>query len=300
MTSFQSKLIALIAKPLGKRSGFIDATVTHRLAQRQATHPRKYLPPKSLGRSFDIARDKKLGWPIIELTPKSREPAFHIVYFHGGGYMLEIMAAQYQFAASLARKVTAKLTVPIFTCAPTATVDETVPKAVEIVKDILKHSNVPVVLLGDSAGAGLALVVAQELAGSTKPEDAKVAKLLLVSPWVDLEMQNPKILEIDPWDPLLSKAGLDVAASLYAGDRALNDPWLSPINGKLAELPPTTILIGSHDIFYGDAERLAEDLADAGVKVTLQKASEQLHVYPIFPTPEGRQGIEQLAEAVLS
>ena len=300
MTSFQSKLIALLAKPLGKRAGFIDADVTAKLARRQSTHPRKYAAPNSLARSFEISHDRKLGWPIYELKPKSREAAFQIVYFHGGGYILEIMPAQYQFAASLARKVSAKLTVPIFTCAPGETVETTVPKAVEIVRDIVAHSTVPVILLGDSAGAGLAVVVAQELAADKGNRAGKIAKLLLVSPWVDLEMQNPKILEIDPWDPLLSKAGLDVAAALYAGDRSLNDPWLSPINGKLQGLPPTTILIGSHDIFYGDSLKLAELLADAGVKVSLEKAFEQLHVYPIFPTPEGRLGIEQLAAAVLS
>jgi acetyl esterase/lipase len=144
------------------------------------------------------------------------------------------------------------------------------------------------------------MAVAQELAADKTLTPNTIAKLLLVSPWVDLEMQNPKILEIDPWDPLLSKAGLDVAASLYAGDRRLSDPWLSPINGKLQGLPPTTILIGSHDIFYGDSLKLAELLADAGVKVSLEKAFEQLHVYPIFPTPEGRRGIEQLADAVLN
>ena len=51
--------------------------------------------------------------------------------------------------------------------------------------------------MGDSAGGGLALALALAAKDANLPQ---FAKLILLSPWLDLKMDNPKIQELDRKD----------------------------------------------------------------------------------------------------
>jgi len=54
--------------------------------------------------------------------------------------------------------------------------------------------------MGDSAGAGLALITAQQTSARET-----LAGLTLMAPWLDLIMANPEIDEVEPRDPWLSR-----------------------------------------------------------------------------------------------
>ena len=57
---------------------------------------------------------------------------------------------------------------------------------------------------------------------------------------------------------------------------SVDDPRLSPINGKLAGLPPMLIQTGGNEIFLNEDEEFAHKAAHAGVPVTLS-------IYPGMP-----------------
>ena len=48
---------------------------------------------------------------------------------------------------------------------------------------------------------------------------------------------------------------LSRAARLYAGDRDLKEPLLSPIHGDPSALPPTVLFSGTRDLFLSNTIR---------------------------------------------
>ena len=79
-----------------------------------------------------------------------------------------------------------------------------------------------VVLVGDSAGGGYALALAQALRDRGVPQPDR---LVLIAPWVDLTGTTPGTLEAAERDPWLSYPHLSVYASFWAGT---DDPPSSP------------------------------------------------------------------------
>lgn len=103
----------------------------------------------------------------------------------------------------------------------------------------------PVVMVGDSAGANLAMAAALN-----RPDD--VGALVLMCPWLDVSLAC-----VDPaaQDLLLSVAVLQTAAVGFAGGRELTDPFVSPLFDE-RQLPPTLVVSGGQDVLAVDAWRL--------------------------------------------
>src|SRR5699024_1055480 len=80
---------------------------------------------------------------------------------------------------------------------------------------IAKVGSDNVILMGDSAGGGLALGLYEKLA-----EDAieLPIKTILISPWLDVRLENQDIQEIEKRDTILNKEALRVAGIAYAGN----------------------------------------------------------------------------------
>lgn len=75
-------------------------------------------------------------------------------------------------------------------------------------------------LIGDAAGAGLALAAAQRLRDRT---GAQPSRIVLISPWLDLTMSHPDQPAIEAADPFQARSGLLEAGRLYAGTLATDD-----------------------------------------------------------------------------
>lgn len=116
-------------------------------------------------------------------------------------------------------------------------------------------------LFGDSAGGGLALAVLQIL------RDEKIIpfpkKTVLMSPWVDLTMSNPKIGEAAERDPLLTMDCLYHAAERYIGNGDAKNAVLSPIFGRMDNLGKIFLLTGTHEILNPDCRKLKTKLMAA-------------------------------------
>ena len=145
--------------------------------------------------------------------------------------------------------------------------------------------------MGDSAGANLALVMALT-AAEKKKKNADA--LVLISPPADLRIQNPEIFKIAAIDPWLDVPGVRLATALYAQDGDLDDWRFSPITGKLANLPPTQILIGKRDILYPDTIEFAENAEKSGVDIELIVEKDMFHVWPLLDMPEAKKARQQI------
>lgn len=177
--------------------------------------------------------------------------------------------------------------------APEHTVDDTVPMVVDAWQQVVASAGGPVDLAGDSAGGGLALVLLQRLRDLGLPMPHRS---VLLSPWVDLVLDDPETLSEAPRDPVLSLLGLRGAARLYAGERDLADPWLSPLNGDLRGLGPMQAWVGTREMFLPQCRLLADRAATAsGTDLTLHLGHGLVHDWALFPMPER----ELLVDAML-
>lgn len=256
--------------------------------------PPTYEPPSRLGWRVDVvAGVSPDGWPLYEVAPRGGQSRGHVIFLHGGAYFRELRAWHWWFVESLARKTGLTVLVPINPLAPVGTADLVVPAVVGLTRDVLRWPGRPVFLAGDSAGAGMALAVAQELA---RLDDRNLAGLVLVSPWVDIACDDPGVAARENLDPWLQAPGLREAGNAYRGLLGTDHPWVSPIHGDLGGLPPMLVLSGTHDILNADAHRLVDAVTAADGDVELVEAPGMIHDYPLHPTPEGRAARAHIAD----
>ena len=266
---------------------------TRAVMEQLRAQPAPYDPPERWPSDVTVtARRLPQGWPVYDVAPAGREVRAVVLFLHGGAYFREIRPPHWRLAAHLASTVPARVVVPIYPLAPAATADVVVPVAVEVASTLVAaEAPGPVFLLGDSAGAGMALAVAQELWKEGRPP---AAGLVLVSPWVDITCTDPRMAGAGARDPWLQAPGLQAAGTAYRGPLAADHPWVSPITGPLAALPPMLVLTGTDDILTVDAQRLVSAVTEAGGAdgsvgaVDLVEAPGQIHDYALHATPEGR------------
>lgn len=282
----------------GSKRTFRSRARSEEARERGALLPTKYHPPAGMLRRLSVSVDGSAdGWPVYAVQSRTYpDVAVDVVYLHGGAYIQQITSTHWSFIEDLAQQTGARVLVPIYPLAPLSTAANTVPRTVDLVATFLRDQpHRRVVLMGDSAGAGLALTVAQAL---TTEFDCRPDQLILISPWLEVGMTAPGQRDIARHDPMLAAPGLIDAGQAYAGDLPSTDPRVSPLHGSHETLPPTLCFTGTADILSPDAEAFAARASDAGATVELDVAHGEFHVYPLLPTPRGRRARQRIYAAI--
>jgi len=250
-------------------------------------------PPKELVSHFTVRREEVDGFPVISLKEKSTSVRQYLYYLHGGAYVGEILPQQWEFIAQLAARTHAEVMVPIYPLAPEHKVGTVLSFARKALHKLEARANgLRIRMVGDSAGAGLAVALAQaEVAEKGK---CSASQMVLVSPWVDVTMENAAIAGLEEADPWLTRIGLIEAGKCYAGDAGVRDARVSPTFGKLEGLPKTDILIGTRDILLPDAKAFADKLSAAGVEFTYRQYPDMFHCWVMLDMPETRRAREEI------
>lgn len=248
--------------------------------------------PKWIGKDVTVSETTIQGMRCFTLTPSNPSGA-HVLYLHGGSYTFEISPIQYWGVAKLVRGAQVTVTVPIYPLAPSSTADKTVSWVTGLAVDLLQ-THPRLMVMGDSAGGGMALAVGQALVAMGKAP----SRLVLISPWLDVTMTNPELDGLVRRDPMLNRQDITDAGRLYAGPLDVADPVASPINGELAGLPPITMFCGTHDMLLADAHALVTRGRAAGVQIDYYEQPGGQHVYPMLPTREGRAARTQLIDVL--
>ncbi len=151
-----------------------------------------------------------------------------------------------------------------------------------------------IVFAGDSAGAGLCL--ATLLAVRDKGWGLPAAAAVL-SPWTDLARTGESyITNVEKC--LSPKGSSENASAFYAGENDRRNPYISPLYGDLANLPPLHISAGNNEILRDDSIRFAEKARIAGTEVTLKVGEGMCHCYPAFGNlfRESKQALSEICD----
>jgi len=252
--------------------------------ERTGGRPVDPAPPRVVRRWLEIDLTHRDGWPVYEARPLGARPETTIVYVHGGGYVHEIERWHWYVIGQLVREVPARCVVPIYPLAPAATAAEVVPRMAGLVAELVTESGGPTVVVGDSAGAGLAVAASFAMRDQGLPQPSR---LVLLSPFLDVTMSDERGAAVAPKDKMLRRPGLREAGRLYAGSLALEDVSVSPVNGDFRGLPPLTIFTGTHDVLDCDSQRCAQLGREAGVEVDLHEVRGAPHAFAVLPTRQG-------------
>lgn len=257
-----------------------------------------------IARVFRSASDVALepvvagGVPAHWITTPGSSAERVIFYLHGGAYVFGSIRSHGELISRLARATGGRALALEYRLAPEHPFPAAVLDAVAAYRWLLAEGTPPenIVIAGDSAGGGLTMATLLSLRDAGEP--LPLAAVCL-SPWVDLEGASASLHARAHLDPVIDRERLLKMAAHYLGGEDPRHPLASPVHADLTGLPPLFIQVGTAEVLFDDAARLAERARLAGVSVTLDAWEELIHVWQIFPMlPEAREAIERIARFV--
>jgi acetyl esterase/lipase len=244
-------------------------------------------------------RTETIGEVDVEwfVPPKaSSEPGDPlIVYLHGGGYVFGSPSTHASMIGRLATEAGVAALGIDYALAPEHDVGEARDDVVDVWQSLLAAGWQPerMAMAGDSAGGGLSLSTCVALRERDLPQPAR---LVLLSPWVDLQCDTPSYETYSDVDLGTAEMFREMAR-VASGDRAFDDPVLSPLHADLSGVPPTLIQVGGLEMIIDDCRRLGERLEAADVEVDWKAWPEMIHGFHMFDRvlPEADEAIAEAA-----
>lgn len=221
-----------------------------------------------------------MGRNIFILTPQDIEKTnLTILYFHGGAYMAEATQAHWDFLEKIANDTGATIIFPDYPLSPKYSYKDVFRMVVPLYKEVIDRiSPENLVIMGDSAGGGLSLALEERLCEDSieMPE-----KTILISPWLDVRLTNPKIDEVQKFDKQLNKETLKLAGLAYAREDGIDSYLVNPIDGDLSDLRNVIIYTGTYDILNPDVYILEQRAKEQGVEIQIKEYKEASHIWLI-------------------
>lgn len=200
-----------------------------------------------------------------------------LLYLHGGGYRMGSPKAYDAYAGALAAGASVTVVVPHYRLAPEHPFPAGVRDALAVYEELAAAPDGPIVVGGDSAGAGLAAAV---VVATTTSDVRTPDGLMLLSPWLDLHCSSS--FYETATDLFFPSATAKSARDDYLQGYPASHPLASPLLADHTGFPPTLIQVGGDEALVGDALGLAGSLADANVTCTLEVAARQGHTWPLI------------------
>ena len=232
------------------------------------------------------------------LFPETHDGRRMILYVHGGGFIAGSMNSHRDLASRIAKVCDAKVLIFNYRLAPEHPFPEGLMDVRTVYEWLIREcrDSHDIILVGDSAGAGLALSLLSELLSDRY---RLPVCSVLISPWIDLECKNLSHSENRDTDPMLSTDILKKTAALYT-HKNLSHPFISPINNDFTGITPILIQTGENEILLDDSKILTQKLKAAGAVVELEIWEGMFHVWHYFAKylSEGRQAIRGIGKFV--
>ncbi len=225
------------------------------------------------------------GFPAVTING-SYAKAAHVLMLPGGAYTLEPSDRYREMAEHIAIEHQVKVTIPQCPLAPEYTALDAHRYLVRVYSRLAaEYPEDEVFLFGDFSGGGLALSFLQELRDiGNLPMPVRTA---VVSPWLDIALNNPKIKIMKKTDPVLPVEGLKEAGVRYRGPLEPDHPFVSPLYGNWDHLGQILVFSGTEEILTPDCELLAEKAGKLQeTEIIYKKGAKMIHDWILIPCKE--------------
>lgn len=254
-------------------------------------------PEKRMYKKYSVEEEQIGGRSVFTFANKSGEDDFVILYLHGGSYKYSFFNAHWNFIGYLIDALHCKVIAPDYPVVPEADYRNVFDMMVPLYEKIASAYPGRLVLMGDSAGGGLSLALSEDIA-ENRPDLPLPVQTVLLSPWLDVTMENEEVIALQADDFFLDLNSLKAAGKAYAGDRDPSYYKASPLFGNIDRLQNIVVFTGTRDMLYPDAKRLKER---GGDKVDLREYPGMFHVWFLadgMPLPQIKRAREEIVSSV--
>ncbi|MER7453280.1 alpha/beta hydrolase [Nocardia beijingensis] len=242
---------------ISKRAARIPGPLTPLTARIiRSVYNRKRSPIVELEARFGVEASTGTagGVEVCTMVPRDGRGADrYAIYLHGGAYL--VGDARDDLAVLMAEALGFPLVSIQYRLSPEAAFPAALDDALAAYTATIEQRGTKFVLIGLSAGGGLALALMQRVRELGLPEPAGLG---LLTPWTDLARVGTSYHSLEGKDPLIRwRRQLDKAARAYAAGRDVSDPLLSPVHAPdLSGFPPSMITTGTRDLFMSNCVRM--------------------------------------------
>ena len=254
--------------------------------------------PTKIKQTCELETNTYMERNLFVITPKSEKKSnIRILYFHGGSYVAEATNKHWDFIERIVEDTGATVILPDYPLTPKYNYKDVFQMVVPLYKEIIDRVDPNnLIIMGDSAGGGLALALEERVGEENLPMPEKT---ILISPWLDVRLENPQIEEVQKNDKQLNKETLKLAGIAYAGEDGMESYLVNPIEGDLSKLKNLTILTGTYDILNPDVHILKEKAEKQGISIEVKEYEKARHIW-IIEKNSGKELEEQAYQEIIS
>ena len=249
-------------------------------------------------RGFSLDSFEINGFYCEMLIPDRAVEGKVILLLHGGAYIMGYISPYRYNACRCAKKSGNVRVLSIdYRLAPEHPFPAALEDGISAFKWLLEKGYPPdqIIIMGDSAGGGLALAVSMALRDRG---EAIPGALVLMSPWTDLPGEGSSHKEKYDVDPMFGKkaGGGSIASLLYTNDKNLKNPYVSPAYGNFKGLPPMLIHVGEYEVLLSDSISVADNATKEGIPVEFKIWKGMFHVFQMYYLliPEAKQSVDRI------
>ena len=220
-----------------------------------------------------------------------------ILFLHGGAYIYPPVFFHWRFLHDLALRTHCDTLMPVYPKSPECTCAFSVQTVLDFYQSISESSQYDEIhLVGDSAGACLSLVVAQE---AHKQGWQKPTTITLLSPCVDLShTKEQEMRALQEKDTMLQLDRVITLNAIWQGDLLAQHPWVSPVFGDFSGVDNLSVYFGTDEILQPDDLFLKETYEKAGKTGIFREYQGMFHTFAMFPIPEGFRAVREIANTI--
>lgn len=276
--------------PLDERAQqFLDALASLKLKPVEECTPQEARARTTPVMGESPAVERKQNWKLntgsVSVPVRTYQPVgdfqSRVVFLHGGGWVFGTLDMYDQLCCWLCNTAKAEVWSVDYRLAPEHPFPAGLEDSLAVLNCALQQADgLPVVVVGDSAGANLATVAAMEVVENT----AGLYGQVLVYPAVDCDLQRSSYQQFGEGH-FLTTAMMEWFWGHYVADpQARIQPKVSPIRSqKLARLPKSFVLTVEYDVLRDEGVEYVEALKKAGVETEHLQAEGMIHGYLRHP-----------------
>ena len=220
-----------------------------------------------------------------------------ILYLHGGAFIYPPVFFHWRFLHDLALRTHCDTLMPVYPKSPEYDCEYSVKTLLEYYQSISDSEQYDEIhFVGDSAGACLCLVLAQE---AHKNGWQKPATITLLSPCVDLShTKENEMRAIQEKDSMLQLDRVITLNAIWQGLLPARHPWVSPVFGDFSGVDNLHVFFGSDEILQPDDLFLKEVYEKAGKTGVFREYEGMFHTFAMFPIPDGFKAVREIADII--
>jgi len=243
----------------------------------------------SLGNSYPadstvkITSEQIAGVTCYGFVPRTFDEGKIIIYLHGGMFGFGSIRSHKPMVSYFASALSAKVLFIEYGLAPEKPFPNGLDDTIKVYRELIgKGSNSKIILMGDSAGGGLAISMVKVI---TEEMIHQPSSVILISPWLYLKCDTESHEKRKKIEQILSKDMLVEYANYYVA----NNDWNEADPGQLtfSSFPPLFILVGSNEILFDDSKLFYEKINPVQPNTKMKEYIDQNHVWLLADIKSG-------------